>query len=142
MSTPVAAPKPKSKKKRVYKPRPPPKGVSFKSRGPHKCVRMDGTPLTGLHHKLDRVLGKIDYTAWKASGALRELPMPQPSVPVVHHERDREPTRAGPPSNAVKAGSKLDAQVSLRVYGAFRRTTGPIHARRGARQSGDRAVRP
>lgn len=89
------------------------KGVTFKSRGPNKCIQVNGKNQTGLHSALRRTFfPSWSYETCKANGTLITKP---PCLPASEHipavGLEAKPIGRYPPSSAKKAGNKLDTQV-------------------------------
>lgn len=112
-SRPHAAPK-RAKAKAPPKARPrkaaeAPKGVRFRSRGPHKCtVNAEGKACTGMHKALADAIGTgFDYEKQKALNALVTVPHPPADafVPVGPTKHTRKL------AYSKQQGQRLDQQV-------------------------------
>lgn len=104
-SKPTAKPKP-----RLVLPKP---GLRFQGRGKHKCVKLNGVSLTGVHPGLKRALWpEWDYDSALKTHRLKEVVMPPAQVfmPLVATRNDRRL------AYSKGQGVRLDKQVSYKLY--------------------------
>jgi hypothetical protein len=116
MTTPVSKPKPKRKppsaesvaRRKLKRAADASKGIKFKSRGPYRCVQVDGQSRTGVHPALKRALFPFwDYDEAKKTGRLKVVPHPRADLFEPATEEDRSKRRL---PYSKRLGNKFDTQ--------------------------------
>jgi len=98
--------------KKTRKPKAPRQGVYFQSRGPHKCVKVDGKSQRGVHKALKRALYKSwDYDKAKLNNTLTQPKLPDAQITVSSTGFNAKASKY-PPGNAKKQGSRLDTELT------------------------------
>ncbi len=90
-----------------------PKGVKFRSRGPHKCtINAEGKSCKGMHKALAEAIGTgFDYDAAKKAGTLKTVPIPKADVfiPIGNTKNTRKL------AYSAQQGIRVDRQVGAVV---------------------------